>query len=158
MRRRTDPAVVAPITTFIAAFNKGDVAGAAATHAAVADLVIVDEVAPYAWHGAKAFHAWAADLRAADAKHGITDQKVVLGAPTRVEVEGRQRLRDRAGDVHLLPKRRRDARRVADDVRPQEGRQRLADPRLDVDRAETDEGRREVAAITPSRSRRAAAR
>ena len=35
----TDPAVVAPITTFIDAFNKGDVAGAAATHAAVADLV-----------------------------------------------------------------------------------------------------------------------
>ena len=60
----TDPAVVAPITTFIAAFNKGDVAGAAATHAAVADLVIVDEVAPYVWHGAKAFHAWVDDLGA----------------------------------------------------------------------------------------------
>ena len=49
----TDPAVVAPITAFMAAFNKGDVAGAAATHAAVADLVIVDEVAPYVWHGAR---------------------------------------------------------------------------------------------------------
>ena len=63
-------------------------AGAAATHAAVPDLVIVDEVAPYAWHGAKAFQAWAADLGAAEAKRGITDQKVVIGAPTRVEVEG----------------------------------------------------------------------
>ena len=63
-------------------------AGAAATHAAVPDLVIIDEVAPYAWHGAKAFHAWAADLGASESKRGITDQKVVIGAPTRVEVEG----------------------------------------------------------------------
>jgi hypothetical protein len=84
----TDPAVVAPINAFMAAFNKGDIAGAAATHAAVTDLVIIDEVAPYAWHGAKAFQSWAADLGAADAKRGITDQKVVIGAPTRVEVEG----------------------------------------------------------------------
>jgi hypothetical protein len=84
----TDPAVVAPITTFMTAFNKGDVAGAAATHAAVADLVIVDEVAPYAWHGPKAFQTWAADLGASDAKAGITEQKVVIGAPTRVEVAG----------------------------------------------------------------------
>jgi len=83
-----DPAVVAPITAFMTAFNKGDVAGAAATHAAVADLVIVDEVAPYSWHGAKAFQSWAADLGASDAKRGITDQKVVIGTPTRVEVEG----------------------------------------------------------------------
>ena len=29
-----------------------------------------------------------ADLGAADAKRGVTDQKVVIGAPTRVEVEG----------------------------------------------------------------------
>ena len=84
----TDPAVVAPITTFVTAFNKGDVAGAAATHAAVADLVIVDEVAPYAWHGAKAFQEWVAALGAADAKRGVTDQKVVIGKPTRVEVDG----------------------------------------------------------------------
>jgi hypothetical protein len=84
----TDPAVLAPITAFMAAFNKGNVAGAAATHAAVADLVIVDEVAPYVWHGAKAFHAWVADLGASDAKRGITEQKVVIGAPTRVETEG----------------------------------------------------------------------
>ena len=83
-----DAAVTAPITAFMTAFNKGDVAGAAATHAAVPDLVIVDEVAPYAWHGAKAFQEWAAALGAADAKAGNTDQKVVVGAPTRVEVEG----------------------------------------------------------------------
>jgi ketosteroid isomerase-like protein len=83
-----DPAVVAPITTFMTAFNKGDVAGAAATHAAVADLVIIDEVAPFAWHGPQAFQNWAASLAAADAKAGNTNQKVVIGAPTRVEVDG----------------------------------------------------------------------
>ncbi|MEO5824127.1 MAG: hypothetical protein ABIT71_26770 [Vicinamibacteraceae bacterium] len=83
-----DPAVVAPISAFLAAFNKGDVAGAAATHVADASLVIVDEAAPYVWHGAKAVQAWATDLSAADTKGGITEQKVVLGAPTRVEVTG----------------------------------------------------------------------
>lgn len=83
-----DPAVVAPITAFMTAFNKGDVAGAAATHAAVSELVIIDEVPPYAWHGPKALQTWATDLGAADAKRGVTEQKVVIGAPTRVEVEG----------------------------------------------------------------------
>ncbi len=84
----TDPAVVAPINGFLAAFNKGDVAGAAATHVADASLVIVDEAAPYIWHGAKAVQAWATDLGASDTKAGITEQKVVLSAPTRVEVAG----------------------------------------------------------------------
>ena len=50
--------------------------------------MIVDEVAPYAWHGAKAVQEWAAALGAADAKRGVTDQRVVIGKPTRVEVEG----------------------------------------------------------------------
>ena len=47
--------VAAPIKKFIDAFNKGDLAGAAAAHAAGPDLMIVDEVAPFAWHGADAF-------------------------------------------------------------------------------------------------------
>ena len=83
-----DAAVTAPITAFMTAFNKGDMAAAAATHAAGPDLVIVDEVAPYAWHGAKAFQEWTAALGAADAKAGTTGQRVAIGAPTRVEVEG----------------------------------------------------------------------
>src|SRR4029453_18620766 len=84
----TDPAVVAPINAFLEAFNKGDVAGAAATHGADASLVIIDEAAPDIWHGAKAVQTWASDLGASDTKAGITDQKVVLSAPTRVEVAG----------------------------------------------------------------------
>ena len=39
-----DTELMAPIQKFIDSFNKGDAAAAAATHAAGADLVIIDEV------------------------------------------------------------------------------------------------------------------
>ena len=80
-----DPQITAPITKFVDAFNKGDMAGAAATHAAGADLVIIDEVAPYLWRGAKALQTWSADLEADAKKKGITEQKVTISAATRVE-------------------------------------------------------------------------
>jgi hypothetical protein len=64
----TDPQLMAPITKFLEAFNKGDMAGAAATHAAEADLAIIDEVPPYLWRGAQAFQTWAADLTSDDKK------------------------------------------------------------------------------------------
>ena len=80
-----DPQLTAPITKFVDAFNKGDMAGAAATHAAGADLVIIDEVAPYLWRGAKALQTWAGDLEADAKKKGIADQKVTISAATRVE-------------------------------------------------------------------------
>jgi hypothetical protein len=83
-----DPQVMAPINRFMEAFNKGDTAGAAATHAADADLVIIDEVAPYLWRGAQAFQAWAADLERNDKKRGVTDQKVSIGAVKRIESDG----------------------------------------------------------------------
>ena len=41
-----DPQLMAPIQKFIDSFNKGDMAAAAATHAATADLAIIDEVSP----------------------------------------------------------------------------------------------------------------
>ena len=80
--------IVAPLTKFMEAFNKGDIAGAAATHAAGPDLVIIDEVAPFVWHGADAFKTWAAALDADSKKQGITDQNVTIAAPTRAEVSG----------------------------------------------------------------------
>jgi ketosteroid isomerase-like protein len=83
-----DPQIMAPITRFMDAFNKGDVAGAAATHLADADLAILDEVPPYQWRGPQAFQTWAADLERDDKKHGISDESVVLGPPTRVETDG----------------------------------------------------------------------
>ena len=83
-----DPRVMAPINKFLDSFNKGDTAGAAATHAADADLAITDEVPPFSWRGADAFQAWAAALDADTKKHGITDPKVTIGAATRVEIDG----------------------------------------------------------------------
>jgi ketosteroid isomerase-like protein len=83
-----DPQLMAPITKFMDAFNKGDVPAAAATHAAEADLTILDEVSPYLWNGPKAFQAWVGDLDADSKKHGITDQMVTIGAPTRIETQG----------------------------------------------------------------------
>ena len=83
-----DPQLMAPITKFLDAFNKGDAAGAAATHAAEADLSIIDEVPPFHWQGAQAFQTWAADLERDEKKRGVTDQKVTLRAATRVETDG----------------------------------------------------------------------
>jgi hypothetical protein len=84
----TDPQMMAPINKFIDAFNKGDVAGAAETHASEADLAIIDEVPPFLWRGAEAFKAWAADLDRDAKKQGITDPKVSIAAATRVEMDG----------------------------------------------------------------------
>ena len=86
----TDAELMAPIQKFIDSFNKGDTAAAAATHAAGADLVIVDEVPPYLWRGAKAFQAWGADLESDAKKNGITDPKVTLSTATRTERSGDQ--------------------------------------------------------------------
>jgi len=83
-----DPQMMAPIQKFIEAFNKGDIPGAAATHAASADLVILDEPPPFLWRGAQAFQAWAGDLDADAKARGITDQRVTIGKATRVETNG----------------------------------------------------------------------
>ena len=80
-----DAELMAPIQKFIDSFNKGDAAAAAATHAAGADLTIIDEVPPYLWRGAKAFQSWNADLESDAKKNGITDSMVTLSPPTRTE-------------------------------------------------------------------------
>jgi ketosteroid isomerase-like protein len=82
--------LMAPIQKFIDAFNKGDMAAASATHAAGADLVIIDEVSPYLWRGSQALQTWSADLDSDAKKRGITDQVVTIAAPTRVETNGDQ--------------------------------------------------------------------
>jgi ketosteroid isomerase-like protein len=85
-----DAELMAPIQKFVDAFNKGDAATAAATHAAGADLTIIDEVPPYLWRGAKAFQAWSADLDSDAKKRGMTEPMVALSAPTRTEKQGDQ--------------------------------------------------------------------
>ena len=80
-----DAQLMAPIKKFVDSFNKGDMAGAAATHATDADLAITDEVPPFLWRGAQAFKSWSTDLDADAKKRGITEPMVTLSAPTRVE-------------------------------------------------------------------------
>jgi hypothetical protein len=82
--------LMVPIQKFIDSFNKGDAAGAAATHSASDNLTITDEVPPFSWRGAKAFSAWAADLESDSKKRGITDQMVTISAATREETNGQQ--------------------------------------------------------------------
>jgi len=94
-----DPQLIAPIQKFIDAFNKGDAAGAASTHAATAELVIIDEVPPYAWHGAKAFQSWSADLDSDAKKNALTDMAVTISAPVRVETKYSDYITAVAADV-----------------------------------------------------------
>ncbi|HVN41313.1 MAG TPA: nuclear transport factor 2 family protein [Steroidobacteraceae bacterium] len=89
MAATPDVDLMAPIHQFIDSFNKGDAATAGATHSATSDLSITDEVPPHLWRGSKAFGAWAADLEANSKKLGITDEMVELGAPTRIETNGK---------------------------------------------------------------------
>ena len=79
-------AVESPIKAFIAAFNKGDMKGAAATHAA--SPTIIDEVPPYHWFGAGAFNAWAAALAKDSAARGITEESVTISDSSRELITG----------------------------------------------------------------------
>ena len=85
-----DAQLIAPIQKFIDSFNKGDMAGASATHASTADVSITDEVSPFLWRGPQAVTTWAADLESDAKKRGITDQSVAISAPTRTEANGDQ--------------------------------------------------------------------
>jgi len=86
----SDAELIAPIQKFINSFNKGDIPGAAATHATGADLTITDEVPPYVWRGPNAFTAWAGDLDSDAKKNGITEPMVTVSKPTRIERSGDQ--------------------------------------------------------------------
>jgi ketosteroid isomerase-like protein len=83
-----NPQMMAPIQKFLEAFNKGDIAGAAATHATGADVVIIDELSPYIWRGASAFQDWVTALDGDSKQRGITEPHVALSAPTRIETDG----------------------------------------------------------------------
>ena len=85
-----DAQLMAPIKKFMDSFNKGDLVGAASTHAADADLAIMDEVPPFVWRGPKAFQTWSAALDADAKKRGITEPAVSISAPTRTESDGNQ--------------------------------------------------------------------
>lgn len=80
-----DPSVIAPTDAFLNAFDAGDMK-AAAVPFAKGDITIIDELPPYRWTGPAALTAWATDFGKYVAAKGQTGGKVVLGAPTRVEV------------------------------------------------------------------------
>lgn len=69
------------------AFNKGDMAGAAAAYAP-ADLTILDELPPYVWRGPDAQQAWTGDLMTDVARRGLSSPAVAVGEPVRWEVDG----------------------------------------------------------------------
>jgi hypothetical protein len=79
--------LMAPVHQFIDSFNKGDIKGARAAHAAGA-IAIMDEVPPHIWTGPKAFDSWVASLAAHDKAEGVTDQAVTIGEPLRQVVSG----------------------------------------------------------------------
>lgn len=84
--RAADAGPAATVQTFIAAFNKGDIKAAEATH--LPDAIIVDEMAPHLFRGPGGFQAWVAALTADSKARGRTDESVVLGQVRRQEIEG----------------------------------------------------------------------
>jgi hypothetical protein len=76
-----DAGAEATIRRFGEAFNKGDINAAKALH--ISAPTIIDEVAPYAWSGPKAFDSWLSDLGKSEASEGKTNGQVAIGAPTR---------------------------------------------------------------------------
>jgi ketosteroid isomerase-like protein len=83
----TEAELAAPVRQFFDAFDKGDMAGAAAAYAP-GDITIVDEVPPFIWRGPDALKAWAAALGADVAKRDQTEPSVSLGEVFRSEVDG----------------------------------------------------------------------
>src|SRR4051812_15185508 len=77
-------AVEATVRQFADAFNKGDTKTAAA--ACAEQTSILDEFAPYVWHGAGACAKWMQDYDADAKKNGITDAAVTLHSPKHVDV------------------------------------------------------------------------
>ena len=81
-------AVLAPVHQFADAFNKGDAKAVAATCASSAS--IIDEFAPYEWHGANACARWMSAYFADAKKNGMSGGAVTMGNPRHVDVSGDQ--------------------------------------------------------------------
>jgi len=79
-------AAMATVTQFIAAFNVGDSVQAVA--ACAAETVIIDEFAPYEWHGKGACMAWMKAYAADAERQGISDGIVTPGSPKHVDMTG----------------------------------------------------------------------
>jgi len=78
--------VMAPVHQFVDGFNKGDAKTALATCAGQAS--IIDDFAPYRWHGEGACAAWAKAYSEWAKQNGVTDGVVTLSQPRYIEVVG----------------------------------------------------------------------
>ena len=81
-----ETAVMQPIRQFLEAFNKGDIKAATVVCSDI--TTILDEFAPYEWHGAGTCATWM-NAYDADAKRKvITEPVVAFGAPRHVDITG----------------------------------------------------------------------
>lgn len=69
--------VMAAITGFVVAFNRGDADAAVAL--CMDDMSIIDEFSPFEWHGPGTLLKWFKDYDADAKRNGITDGIVTLG-------------------------------------------------------------------------------
>jgi ketosteroid isomerase-like protein len=81
-----ESAVMAPVNQFVDGFNKGDIKMILASSAD--QMAIIDEFAPYEWHGPGALQKWLDDFDVDAKKNDITDGSVTLGTPRHVDVTG----------------------------------------------------------------------
>jgi hypothetical protein len=79
---------MAPINKFLEAFNKGTWRVRRRRMPRQRTSSSSTRCLPTCGGGPQAFQTWAADLASDDKKQGVTDQKVSLGAATRVETDG----------------------------------------------------------------------
>jgi ketosteroid isomerase-like protein len=78
--------VMAVVHQVLDGFNKGDVNSFQA--ACAESTSIIDEFAPYEWHGAGACSKWTNDFEADAKKNGISDGAVAMGEPSHVDITG----------------------------------------------------------------------
>jgi ketosteroid isomerase-like protein len=77
---------LATVKAYDNAFNTGDVK--TANGLCTADAIIIDDFPPHAWQGANTCQTWLNGLTDYNKQVGITDEKVIIGAPWRVSVAG----------------------------------------------------------------------
>ena len=78
--------VMTSVHQLVDAFNKGDTKSLVAGCAH--QMCIIDEFAPYEWHGAGTCSKWLADYDADVKKNGITDGNVTIDKLRHVDVAG----------------------------------------------------------------------
>jgi len=83
-----DAAVMKPIKQFNDGINAGDT-NTALQAVSSESSVVIDEFAPHVWQGATGVADWVNDYGIDSEDRGITDAKVTLGTPQRIESDGK---------------------------------------------------------------------